>query len=75
MSIGTAALIELGDIEHPVTKKKEINIQAAKHNIDILEIVAEKTKNNLSQHEEALLTNLLYEVRMRYVAHVDKKEE
>lgn len=74
MSIGTAALVEMGEIEHPVTKKKECNLQNAKHNIDILEILSEKTKNNLDQNEEALLKHLLYEVRMKFISASERKK-
>lgn len=68
LSLGTATMIALGEIENPVTKKKEESLEAAKHNIAILEILTEKTKGNLSESEEKLLQSLLYECRMKFVA-------
>jgi hypothetical protein len=48
-------------------QKREPDLEMAKYNIDILETLAEKTKGNLSKEEEAVLKNMLNEVRMGYV--------
>jgi len=45
----------------------ERNLEAAKQTIDILGILKDKTRGNLSDEEERLLESLLYELRMRYV--------
>lgn len=66
-SLGTQALMQLGEMEDPISKKKEQNIPQAKQSIDILEILQEKTKGNLTPEEESLLNNLLYDLRMRFV--------
>jgi hypothetical protein len=66
-SLGTSAMYHFGDFPDPVTKKAERNIEAAKQTIDILGILKDKTKGNLSDEEERLLESLLYELRMRYV--------
>jgi len=50
-----------------LTKKAERNLEAAKQTIDILGILKDKTKGNLSDEEDRLLESLLYELRMRYV--------
>ena len=67
-SLGTQALMQLGEMEDPVSKKKEQNLPQAKQTIDILEILQEKTKGNLTTEEESLLNNLLYDLRMRFVS-------
>jgi hypothetical protein len=68
LSLGTATMVALGEIESPVSKKKEENLDAAKQNIDILDLLVAKTKGNLSEQEEKLLTEILYETRMKFVA-------
>ena len=67
LSLGTATLVALGEIENPMTKKKEENLESAKHNIDILEMLYEKTKGNLSEREDKLLSGILYESRLKFV--------
>ena len=66
-SLGTSAMYHFGDFPDPVTKKAERNLEAAKQTVDILAILKDKTKGNLSEDEERLLESLLYELRMRYV--------
>ena len=66
-SLGTSAMYHFGDFPDPVSKKAERNLEAAKQTIDILGILQDKTKGNLSDDEERLLESLLYELRMRYV--------
>ena len=65
LSLGMQAQMELGmgasDPEHPP------NIEIARHTIDLLAVLAEKTKGNLSLEEQRLLENTLTELRFRYV--------
>ena len=68
------ALISLGDLENPVTKKKEMNIEHARVMIDTLEMLQGKTKGNLDKDEEQALGSMLYDLRMRFVAKSNKKE-
>ncbi|KPJ62509.1 MAG: hypothetical protein AMS15_03645 [Planctomycetes bacterium DG_23] len=70
--LATEALIYLGEVENPLTKKKEKNLQRAKYSIDLLNIIEEKTKGNLSDQEKALLEQLLYDLRMRFVKASEK---
>ena len=66
-SILTQVLYYLGDL---ATRGGEpmINLDMAKHNIDTLSVMEEKTRGNLSDEEKRLLDAALYEARMRYVA-------
>ena len=61
------ALIGLGDMPHPATRKQAVNLPHAKYLIDLLGILEEKTKGNLSVDEERLFKDLLYQMRMRYL--------
>ncbi len=67
LSLNASALIHLGEIPDPHSKKREVNIPAAKHTITILEILAEKTEGNLSEEEKQLLDDMIYNIRMKYV--------
>jgi len=69
-SLGSAALIALGVAPNPVTGKIEKNLDLARQNIDLLALIKEKTKGNLTPEEQSLLDNLLYDLRMRYVEEV-----
>ncbi len=67
MSLNSSILVQLGIIEDPVTGKKEKNLPVAKQTIDILGMLEEKTKGNLTHEEEQIMKNFLYELRMIYV--------
>ena len=45
-----------------------MNLSHAKHAIDLIELLQEKTKGNCTDHEEAILENLLHELRIAYIA-------
>ena len=62
------ALIALGDVPHPTTRKQASNLPQAKYLIDLLGVLEEKTKGNLAVEEEKLLKDALYQLRMRYLA-------
>ena len=66
-SLTMQAMIALGKIENPISKKIEKNYDHARFLIDTLEIIKEKTKNNLSSGEEKLLDESLFNLRMMYV--------
>jgi len=66
-SLGMQTLAALGEMENPITKKKEMDLEQAKYMIDIIEILQEKTKNNLSSEESQMMEGLLYQLRMLYV--------
>ena len=67
LSLGSTALVQLGEIEDPATGALSENFVSAKQTIDILGVLEEKTQGNLDNEETSLLTNLLYDLRMRYV--------
>jgi len=67
LGLSTQALLHLGEIPNPMTRALERDLGAAKHVIDILGILQEKTRSNLEPGEESLLDSVLYDLRMRYV--------
>lgn len=67
LSFATSALINLGSAPDPQSGKKTKNIELAKQNIEILGVLEEKTKGNLTPEEAELLKNILSEVRLRFV--------
>lgn len=73
LSLNTSALIHLGDIPDPMSKERTINMHAAKHTIEILGIMKDKTTGNLDTQEEKLLDDVIYNLRMKYVQHVETK--
>mgnify|MGYP000939468866 CR=1 FL=1 len=66
-SIVTQVLFYLGDL---ATRGGEpmLNLDLAKHHVDMLGVIEEKTRGNLTEEEKRLLDAALYEVRMRYVS-------
>jgi len=66
-SLSTSALIQLGEIQDPASKQPGKNLPLAKQTIDLIGMLKEKTKGNLTSDEEKLLDNLLYDLKMRYV--------
>ena len=62
------ALIATGDMPHPATRKTQPDLKRAKYLIDLLGVFEEKTKSNLTVEEEKLLKDVLYQLRMRYLA-------
>lgn len=68
LSLSTQALCHLGEMASPFSGKIERDLVAGKQVIDILGILAEKTRNNLDATEQSLLDAILYDLRMRYVA-------
>ena len=71
-SLSTSALLHFGEITDPISNKKERNLPLAKQTIDLLGMLKEKTKGNLSKEEDELLDNILYNLRMKYVEEMKK---
>jgi hypothetical protein len=69
------AMMAMGKIKNPVTDKIERNLEHAKIYIDTLGMLVVKTKGNLSEYEEKLLTETLKELKLNYVDEVDKDKK
>jgi hypothetical protein len=73
----TAAMQQMGKIQNPFTQKVERDLDQAKFSIDMLEMIQQRTKGNLSESEKKFLDHVLFELRMNYVDEMnkDKKEK
>ena len=68
ISLASSAAVHFGDLGDPVTGEKQPpNLTAARHSIDLLSILEEKTKGNLTDEEQQVLKQVLVELRMRFV--------
>ena len=72
LSLSSSVLLHFGQIPDPISNKKERNLPMAKQTIDILGILQEKTKGNLSKDEEQLIDSLLHDLRLKYVEECKK---
>jgi hypothetical protein len=68
LSLGSSVLIHLGDAPHPETgEPAERNLPLAQQTIEILAMLQQKTRGNLSDEEARLLDQLLLDLKLRYV--------
>jgi hypothetical protein len=72
LSYYTQGLVLLGEVPNPYSNKKEEDVDAARHTIDILTMLEQKTRGNLTREEQQLLENVLYELRMKYMAKTNR---
>lgn len=66
--LATQAMLNLGSLPNPMTGKTDTNLPQAKHAIDLIEVLQQKTQGNCNPQEEAMLENILHEFRLAYVA-------
>lgn len=66
-SFAAQASVALGQVPSPMTGKSEVNLELAKHAIDTLVILEEKTKGNLAADEQGMLEGVLHQMRMAYL--------
>jgi hypothetical protein len=67
LSLASSALISLGKMPAPGGDTIEIDLEAAKHLIDVIGMLEQKTKGNLDDAESKLVQSLLYDLRVAYV--------
>jgi len=67
LSLGTSALVHLGLAEDPSTGRRDVNLPMARHVIEILSMLKEKTSGNLAEDESRLVDNLLFDLRLKFV--------
>ncbi len=71
-SLSAAAMQQLGKISNPTTNKIEKNLEQAKVSIDIIEMLVEKTKGNLTAEENKFLSSTLSDLQLNFVDELDK---
>lgn len=68
VSLGSSALVHLGEIPDPASGATTRELVLAHHTIEVLGLLQEKTKGNLDDDERQLLEALLFELRTKYLA-------
>jgi hypothetical protein len=68
MSLASNAAASLGMMPHPMTGETSVDLQTAKHWIDVLGMLEQKTQGNLDDQEAQMMENLLADLRMQYVS-------
>ena len=67
LSMASATLMHLGEVEGPDGRLGELNLPLARHHIDLVAMLQEKTRGNLTGEEERLLHQVVYDLRMRFI--------
>jgi hypothetical protein len=72
-TFASQASVAFGHVANPIDGKTEVRLDLAKHAIDMLSIIEDKTKGNLAPEEAALLEAVLHQLRLAYVEASGKK--
>jgi hypothetical protein len=68
ISLASTAAIHFGDMPDPQSGERNPNLEGARQMIEILNLLEQKTRGNLTAEERQVLESVLYELRMRFVA-------
>ena len=71
--LATEAMVALGQVAHPATGQLQADRAQAQYLIDLLDVLREKTKGNLTTREQQMLETLLHELRLAFVQGVGEK--
>lgn len=75
LSLGSSAIIHLGEAPDPTNEKKgEPNLPMAQQSIDLLALLQEKTRGNLTADEARFLEQMLYDLRILFVSVLQRKK-
>ena len=75
LNFQSSAMIGMGKVMNPFTQKVTRNLAEAQFSIDILDMLLEKTKGNLTKEEETYLQRTLTELRLNYIDELKKDEK
>lgn len=75
ISLASSALVGLGEVPDPATGRVERDLPLARHNIDVLEMLQQKTQGALNDDEKELMDSIIYELRLKYVIKSDEPEQ
>ncbi len=67
LGLASTALIHLGSTPHPETGRTEVDLVLARQSLDLLSMLREKTRGNLTSEEERVFDQLLTDLRLRFV--------
>ncbi len=73
LSLSSSVMMHLGVLPNPVSHETEADLPLAKQTIDIIALLQEKTRGNLTQDEEKFIEAVLYDLRLKYVE-VDREK-
>jgi hypothetical protein len=73
LSLGSSALLHLGELDQPGGDPSTPDLPLAKHTIDIIAMLEQKTRGNLTSAEAHLIESLLFDLRLRYVERSSSK--
>lgn len=73
ISLASAALVGLGEVPDPSTGRVTRDLLLARHNIDVLEMLRQKTEGGLNAKERALLDQILCDLHLKFVINSDGK--
>ncbi len=73
VSLASSAYLHLGEIPDPEGKEPKLNLEVARHTIDMLAMLRDKTKGNLNKDESSILERFLYDLRLKFVAAVERQ--
>ena len=74
-TLATQAMVAMGLIPSPLNEKGECRLDEAKHFIDILQMLQEKTEGNRTSEESEVLEGMLHELRMGFVGVKSRQEQ
>jgi hypothetical protein len=69
------AMMQMGKLKNPLTEKVERDLDAARMSIDMIEMLKEKSKSNVSEDESRFLTQVLSDLRLNYVEESAKPDD
>ena len=72
LGLSQAGMVALGKLMNPMTRKLEVNLEAARDTIDTLEAIEARTRGNLESDEERVLRQALTDLRLNYVQEMKK---
>jgi hypothetical protein len=67
LGLASSALIHLGEAPNPETGSATVNLVLARQSLDLLDLLKQKTKGNLTLEEEQLFSSLLTDLRLRFI--------
>lgn len=67
LSLASSAMVHLGETADPSSGQRAVDLDLARHTIDVLGVLEDKTAGNLNDEEQRLLASLLADLRSRFV--------
>lgn len=72
-SLMQSGLVYLGEITDPISNEKKVNLNEVRNTISMIEMLKEKSKNNLDKEEQDYIDGILYTLKMKYIEKIKVK--